>query len=73
MVRSWLGGLAEPLIDASHAVEYNQVLIRGIQLKTARVAYLIMKKLELNKNEILTLLSHQQNVNENILECLEDT
>lgn len=72
LVRSWLGSLAEPLIDATHAVEYNQFLITGVQLRTAKVAYQITKKLELNKNEILTLLSHQQNVNEKILELLEE-
>lgn len=73
LVRSWIGGLSEPLINSSVTAEYNQVITAGLELDTARVAYEIMIILDLNKNEILSLLSHNQNADERLLECLQKT
>ena len=72
LVRSWLGSLAEPLLNGEISAEYNEVLSHGLPLNSAKIAFKIMKFLTFTNNEILTLLSHDQLSNENILKCITD-
>jgi len=63
LIRSWLGGLPEPLI-------VGDLVVDNLSLSTARVANDIMTQLKMNETEILKILSRSETIDKSIYKCL---